>query len=129
MKNTETNHTTLTITTAEGLYDLTMLEEMDDTEYLLEVLTLLLQEAPKDLTEMKDVLRSGNIDMVCKKAHKLKSSAGIIQAERLTALLEDIETLGKKGAAVSELALLVENAAAEYIRVEKQLSVYVSQLK
>ena len=129
MKNTATPHTTLTVATAEALFDLSMLEEMDDTEYLLDVLSLLLKETPKDITEMKDALRSGNLDIVCKKAHKLKSSAGVIQAEKLTALLDDIETVGKKGDNANELTALVENAMVEYNCIEKELNVYVEKLK
>lgn len=111
------------------LYDLSMLEEMDDTEYLLDMLTTLLHEAPKDIKEMQLALVAGKIDIVCKQAHKLKSSAGIIQAEKLIALLEDIEAIGKKGANGNELISLIENAAQQYNCIEKALQIYVNELK
>jgi HPt (histidine-containing phosphotransfer) domain-containing protein len=113
---------------AEDLYDLSMLEEMDDIEYLQEMLTTVLQEVPKDLKEMQQALQTGNIDMVCKQAHKIKSSSGVIQAEKLTAILEEIETAGKKGAAVSELNQLIENAVQQYSRIEKALKKYTNEL-
>lgn len=111
------------------LYDLSMLEEMDDTEYLLDMLTTLLHEAPKDIKEMQLALVAGKIDIVCKQAHKLKSSAGIIQAEKLITLLEDIEAIGKKGANGNELISLIENAAQQYNRIENALKIYVNELK
>ncbi len=116
-------------TPTADLYDLSMLEEMDDTEYLLDMLTTLLHEAPKDIKEMQLALVAGKIDIVCKQAHKLKSSAGIIQAEKLIALLEDIEAMGKKGANGNELISLIENAAQQYNCIEKALQIYVNELK
>ncbi len=116
-------------TPTADLYDLSMLEEMDDTEYLLDMLTTLLHEAPKDIKEMQLALVAGKIDIVCKQAHKLKSSAGIIQAEKLIALLEDIEAIGKKGANGNELISLIENAAQQYNCIEKALQIYVNELK
>ena len=118
-----------TLLAAQGLYDLSMLEEMDDAEYLLEVLDLLLQETPKDLKELQDAFRAGKADIVYKKAHKLKSSSGVIQAENLTSFLEDIEALGKKGIINDELKELVEHAAEEYRNIEKSLRNYVETLR
>jgi HPt (histidine-containing phosphotransfer) domain-containing protein len=115
--------------TAEGLYSLSMLQEMDDNEYVLEVLTILLNEAPADLKEMKQALQAGNTDTMCKKAHKLKSSAGIIQADKLITLLADIEATGKKGVIDNELNRLVENAAHLFNTIEKELKIHAEQLR
>ncbi|MGG9961994.1 Hpt domain-containing protein [Ferruginibacter sp. SUN106] len=124
MENSETH----TITTTEGLYDLSMLEEMDDTGYLLEVLTLVLQDTPKDIKEMKEALQSGKIDTVCKKAHKLKSSAGVIQAEKLTTLLSSIELTGKNGGSVTVLTELLKDTIEEYCLIEMGLKIYIESL-
>jgi HPt (histidine-containing phosphotransfer) domain-containing protein len=118
-----------TILTMESLYDLSMLEEMDDAEYLLEVIDLLLQETPKDLKALQEGIQSGKTDIVYKKAHKLKSSSGVIQAANLTSILEDIETLGKKGIINDELKSLVENAVKEYKDIEKSLKAYAEALR
>ena len=115
--------------TAEDLYSLSMLEEMDDNEYVLEVITILLNEAPTDLKEMKQALQAGNTDTVCKKAHKLKSSAGIIQADKLINLLADIEAAGKKGIVDNEMSRLVENAAHLFNTIEKALKIRAVELK
>jgi len=120
---------TLETATSAALYDLSMLEEMDDAEYVLEVLDLLLQETPKDLKELQEAFNAGKADVVYKKAHKLKSSSGVIQAENLTSLLEDIEALGKKGITNDELKGLVEHAVKEYRDIEKSLKDYVETLR
>ena len=114
---------------AEELYDLSMLEDMDDAEYLLQMLTILLREAPKDLKEMKEALLAGNIDLVCQKAHKLKSSAGIIQAEKLVTMVDDIEVMGKNGATFNQLLCFIDNAALEYSYIEKALRIQLPELK
>src|SRR6185436_12381592 len=104
-------------------------EEMDDNEYVVELLTILLLETPNDLKEMKEALRLGKTDVVCQKAHKLKSSAGIIQADKFNVVLTDIENLGKKGTINHELRCLVENAVHQYHSIEKALKTHVKELK
>ncbi|MEO6732761.1 MAG: Hpt domain-containing protein [Ferruginibacter sp.] len=128
MGNTENHHQPVTICASEELYDLSMLEEMDDNEYVLEMLNILLVEASADFTEMKKAIQAGKAETVCQMAHKLKTSAGIIQAAKLIALLEQIETIGKKGSGDKELALLVENAIHQYHSIEKELKVYMAAL-
>lgn len=128
MENSEIYTPALSLSRAENLYDLSMLEEMDDTEYLLEILTVLLNETPKDFKAMKEALQAGKTDIVCKQAHKLKSSAGIIQAEKLATILENIETIGKKGSISKELSDLIANAAYQYSCIEKELKNYTAAL-
>jgi HPt (histidine-containing phosphotransfer) domain-containing protein len=86
-------------------------------------------ETPKDIREMKETLLAGKTEIVCQKAHKLKSSAGVIQADKLTAMLESIETIGKKGTINDELTSFVENAALQYKSIEKSLAIYMEALK
>lgn len=127
MRNSDT-HTEAILLSAD-LYDLGMLEEMEDNDYLVEILGVLFDESPKDFTAMQNALKAGNMFMVCKQAHKLKSSAGVIQAERLTALLTNIENLGKTGSVTNQICSLVEDAVYEYSRIERSLKLYVLKLK
>ena len=128
MENTENQNQPFTVSASEELYDLSMLEEMDDNEYVLEMLNILLSEASEDLKEMRKAMQGGKIDVVCQTAHKLKTSAGIIQAGKLNTLLEQIETIGKKGPEGKELAYLVESAAHQYLQIEKKLKIYMAAL-
>ena len=113
----------------QNLYDLSMLEEMDDDEYVLEILTMLLKETPADFKKMADAATAGITDTVYKQAHKLKSSAGVIQAEQLISLLEMVEGSAKKQATASELIVLVEKASSQYRLIEKSLRQEVAKLK
>ena len=112
----------------EALYDLSMLEEMEDNEYLAEVLTIFLKETPSELTEMKQALNGGNSETIAKKAHKIKGSAGIIQADRLIELLTKIETIAKKGIPGNELMNLVENTRQLYTNIELALQKHLKAL-
>jgi HPt (histidine-containing phosphotransfer) domain-containing protein len=127
MQITETQNDTIRI--GEAGFDLGMLEEMDDMDYLLEIIETLLDESPRELKEIKEALLAGNTNMVSKKAHKLKSTAGVIQAERLTGLLVEIETLSKTAGITDELIDFVEAATVEYSRIERALRDYVDKLK
>ncbi len=110
------------------LYNLSLLEEMDDNEYVLDILTTVVEETPKDLKEMKDALKAGKTDMLCKSAHKAKSSAGIIQAAALVEMLTNIENLGKKGLIDNNLIMLTEQAVSQYGDIEKGLKIRIQQL-
>jgi HPt (histidine-containing phosphotransfer) domain-containing protein len=129
MENTATYKQTVSLSAATNLYDLSMLEEMDDNEYLLEILTILLSETTSDFKEMKHALQQDRVETVCKKAHKIKGSASVIQAEKLASLVADIEDMGKKGVINDELISLVEKAAQEYCSIEKELKIYVEGIK
>lgn len=128
MENLEIYTQTISHSGANNLYDLSTLEEMDDTEYLLEMLTILLSENASDFKEMKQALQQGRTEILCKKAHKLKGSAGVIQAEKLAVILTDIETLGKKGIINDELISLVENAMCLYKDIEQALKKHLKEL-
>ncbi|MGC4104100.1 Hpt domain-containing protein [Ferruginibacter sp.] len=126
MKNFE--NTELHIAAA-GLYDLSLLEEMEDNEYTLDVLGAFIEETPAELKEMQSALQQGVIDTVCKKAHKIKSSAAVIQADHLTTLLKDIEDAGRRGAGSNTLSPLVEQAIQQYKQIEKALQAHMQLLK
>ena len=76
----ETNHT-IVHPGNDHLFDLSGLEEMDDNEYLVEIVTIFLNETPGELREIREALAAGKTELIFKKAHKLKSSAGVLQAD------------------------------------------------
>jgi HPt (histidine-containing phosphotransfer) domain-containing protein len=114
--------------TAAALYNLTMLEELEDNEYLAEVINIFLEEAPVELKEMKQAATGGNNDMIAKKAHKLKGSAGVIQADKLIESLTSLEFNAKSGAAINELQNLVDKTKQIYSNIEYALQQYLKTL-
>ena len=111
----------------EKLYDLSLLEEMDDNEYIIEIVSIFLNETPKELAEMQKAATSGKMDVVCNKAHKLKSSTGLLQANTLLQILKTIEETGKSGNG-SEIVKLVESAHEEYKKIEVALSKHLKSI-
>ena len=96
-KKSDNNNNAFMSSGTDELYDLSMLEEMEDNEYMTEVLNIFLKETPEELKEMNQALNKGNNDIIATKAHKIKGSAGVIQANKLIELLMKIETIAKKG--------------------------------
>jgi len=105
----------------ESLYDLSILEEMDDKEYIVEIVSMFLKDTPGELKEIKAALAAGNTEVVYKKAHKLKSSAGILQAQRLIDLLTDLERIAKTEKIDADLSILLENVQRQYKDLEQAL--------
>ena len=106
---------------AEQLFDLSILEEMEDMEYLLETVDLFIKDTTFDLKQLREGLNKADTDVVYKKAHKAKSSAGVIQATTLITTLHNIEGIAKAGNINDELYILVANASAQFVLVEKAL--------
>jgi PAS domain S-box-containing protein len=109
----------------ENLYDLSLLEEMDDNEYLSEILTIFLNKTPNEINELQQACNSNQFEDAYKIAHKLKSSAGLLKANNLLSVLIKIEE-NAKAEKSDELVKLAELANAEYKRIETPLC---SQLK
>jgi len=74
-----------------ALYNLSLLHEMDDNDYFCEVLQIFLETTPVSLKEMKEAVLYENWETVHKKAHKLKSSLGILQMNSMLELVTAIE--------------------------------------
>jgi DNA-binding NarL/FixJ family response regulator len=112
----------------EKLYDLSLLEEMDDNDYIIEIVSIFLNETPKELVEMQTAASSGRIDVVCGKAHKLKSGAGLIQANTLLQILKNIEETAANSPDGSKVMMLVENACSEYKKIEIALQKHLKNI-
>ena len=110
------------------LYDLSMLEEMGDNGYIVLILEIFLKDTPVDLKEMKQALETGQIETVYKQAHKIKGSAGVIQAEGLVSLLERIERVSRTNTIDVELYSLVKDVQELYLRIEEGFKKHIKSL-
>jgi CheY-like chemotaxis protein/HPt (histidine-containing phosphotransfer) domain-containing protein len=110
------------------LFDLSMLEEMDDNEYLSEMLEIFLSMTPTELKEMEKQLNSGEFDNVYKIAHKLKSSTGLMKANKLFDDLVKIEeTAALKNK--KELSRLIGKANNSFFQLENPLKEHLEKIK
>jgi PAS domain S-box-containing protein len=78
------------------LYNLSHIYEMEDQEYFCEVLQLFLTTTPVLLSEIREASLYENWTEVYTKAHKLKSSLGILQMNLMLGLISTIENQAKE---------------------------------
>jgi CheY-like chemotaxis protein len=112
----------------ENLFDLSLLHEMDDNEYVSEILTIFLNNTPKELNELKEACISNKFDACYQTAHKLKSGAGLLQAKPLLNILIKIEEIARAGKSEG-LQILTEQAREEYKKVEIKLKEHLRDIQ
>ena len=128
-ENFKNNNEPIALSTEENLYDLSMLEEMDDNEYMAEMLTIYLKETPEELKEIRAALTSGKTETIAGKAHKLKNSAGVLQANNLIDLLAKIEAIAKSGNVTEKLITLIADVHREHKNIEYGLKKYLETME
>jgi HPt (histidine-containing phosphotransfer) domain-containing protein len=112
----------------ENLFDLTLIEEMDDHEYTSDVLTIFLGNTPKELNDLKVACTSDKFEDAYKMAHKLKGGAGLVQAKLLLTVLSKIEETAKNKIA-NELANLAALANDEYKKIDAPLKEHLRNIE
>ncbi len=110
------------------LFDLSMLEEMDDSEYLSEILDIFLNSTPVELKDMEEAVASDQFETVYKIAHKLKSSTGLLKANELFDVLVKIEEAAKLKSK-KELVGLSSAVNTEFNKLENPLKEYLEKSK
>lgn len=112
----------------EKLFDLSLLEEMDDVEYISEVLTIFLNNTPGELNELRRACALLQFDAVYKIAHKLKSSTGLLKANGLLHILikmeEDSRLEKNEG-----LVAMADLANEEYKKIEFPIKEYLKNIQ
>jgi PAS domain S-box-containing protein len=104
-----------------ALYNLSYLEEMEDNEYVAEVLELFLSLTPQTLGEIKESTFQEQWSEVYKKAHSLKSSLGILQMNTLLHTVTEIETKAKTQKETDIIENLLHHATQQYKLIKPML--------
>ncbi|MEO6719502.1 MAG: Hpt domain-containing protein [Ferruginibacter sp.] len=112
----------------QKMFDLSFLEEMDDRNFLIQVIELYLEDTPKDLAEMTQALDIPDASTIARSAHKLKSSTGMLQATKLYTILEQTETIAKSGAVSPQLVDLVNKVNEEFEVLKTALRLHLQTL-
>ncbi len=97
-----------------------------DTEFVAELITTFLEEAPQMLADMRQGQESGDVVVLRRAAHSLKSNSAEFGAQTLYALCQEIETMCKSGTPVG--AELVARVKDEFATVKSALEVVQQQL-
>ncbi len=115
--------------TEERLFDLSYLEQMDDKNFIIQIIEIFLLDTPADLLVLEDAFKAGDLDTVYKTAHKLKSSTGMLQANSLFGMLGNIEKLAKTGIAGNQLTELVQSSRVEFDQLKNGLELHLQEIK
>jgi CheY-like chemotaxis protein len=91
-------------------------------DFLVDLITLYLEEAPPLLASVRSAVAQGDAAALVRPMHTLKGNSGYFGAHRLEAICERLVALGREGtlAGVPELVAQLEREAAEVQRVLKQ---------
>ncbi|MEJ7823158.1 MAG: PAS domain S-box protein, partial [Chitinophagaceae bacterium] len=111
-----------------SLFDLSLLEEMDDNEYISEVLTIFLTNTPDRLEDLLAACRAHQFVDVYKTAHKLKSSVGLLKANDLLGVMKQLEDNGK-AEKVEGLVELAQQAIEEFKEIEPPLKEHLKNIQ
>ncbi len=104
----------------ENLFNLSLLDEMEDDEYTTEILTMFLESTPFELKHLNQACSASDFEEIYKIAHKLKSSTALLQANELLKIITKLEELAKAG--ISDgLTVLSKQGLDEYKKIENPL--------
>ena len=112
----------------DKLFDLTNIEEMDDNDYLMEILSIFIDNTPGELNELQKACSCHDFENAYKMSHKLKSSTGLFKANNLLQILIAIEKNAKEEKS-NVLQILAEQAINEYKKIETPLKDHLANVK
>lgn len=102
----------------ETLYDLSLLEELDDKNATLEVLNLFFENTPNEMKRLVELSEKNDQENLYKLAHKLKSAVAMVQSEKLRDLLKNIEMNAKEAKNIQETKEMVKEVQLLFAKLE-----------
>lgn len=103
----------------QAVYD--ELKEAAGAEFVVELVTTFLEEAPGMITDLRTSLEAADTDGFRRAAHSLKSNANVFGAHALAAPARDLE-LTPEAQATPEVLALLDQVDAEYARAAAALA-------
>ena len=103
----------------------------DDREFVRELVESYLEDAPRQIDAIRAAVARGDVELVHRAAHTLKSISATIGAEALSAAARELEALtlpadtAAEDLAEPEIAALVEVIATEFGRAGDELNALV----
>jgi HPt (histidine-containing phosphotransfer) domain-containing protein len=95
-----------------------------DSEFLRELISIYLEDTPKQMAKLEHAIASQDAGLVVHAAHTIKGSSGNFGAADLARLAQEIEAHGKSKDLAAAAAALPEfkNAFAQVVAALKQLA-------
>jgi CheY-like chemotaxis protein/nitrogen-specific signal transduction histidine kinase/HPt (histidine-containing phosphotransfer) domain-containing protein len=94
-------------------YDLGLLLQMDDRQYLWDRLNMFILETPGRIAEMQTAAAQGDSEKLAYWAGRIKRGARVLQAHRLVGLLRQIKARCRKGEKAGDLVQMVRSTYEE----------------
>jgi len=106
---------------SQKLYDLSLLEGLDDKDSLLDVLNLFLENTPVQMAELAELSKKADWDALYQLAHKLKGALAMLQATHISELLGKIEASARERKEIDQIPHKVEEACSLFEQMKNQL--------
>ena len=74
-----------------------LIEQLDSREFVMEIANKFADAFPKHQTDLQTCFEQSDLDETLLIAHRLKGSAAMVKAERISALAEEIESTARDG--------------------------------
>jgi PAS domain S-box-containing protein len=103
------------------MYDLSLLEELEDKKYVYDMIGFFLQNAPADINQLVPLTEKQDWDALYKTAHKAKGAAGMLQVTALIKLLAKIESDARDKTSLDAIHTMAEEAVYLFSELVKQL--------
>lgn len=97
------------------------LKEAAGDEFIVELVTAFLDEAPSMFTELRTALDTGDADGFRRAAHSIKSNANIFGAHALVPPARELELMEFSGA-TTEVKMLMSRLETEFARASDALA-------
>ncbi len=72
------------------------LKQMSGADFINELIDTFLEDAPRQVKDMRAALKAGDAEAFRRAAHSLKSNSATFGAKRLSGLAKDLEMMGKE---------------------------------
>lgn len=113
----------------EELYDLAYLQELDDNDYLIEMIELFFETTSEMLQEIQLTLKEKDWAYLGKVCHKLKSSVGPLQIHKMVKIASQMEENAKQNVNVDNLPFLGKELQRQYAIVKPMIEAELTKAK
>jgi PAS domain S-box-containing protein len=117
------------VTRMEKLYDLSLLEELDDKKYVYDMILFFLENTTADIVQLVPFATDKEWEKLYKMAHKIKGAVGMLQARSLATLLAKIEYDAKDMKDLDAIGNRAQEATRLFTELEIQLREELEILK
>jgi HPt (histidine-containing phosphotransfer) domain-containing protein len=113
----------------EILFDTALLDEIGSKKSTMRVLEIYLDDSPKYLLDLERLIPERDVIGIIKKSHKLKGSLGMLKADLLVSLLNQMETAANNEFDFDKLQELLAMLKEKLHHLDEQLLQEINKIK